>query len=166
LLQRRLTNETAFGNHTFAFTGSSSVVYGRYAALWFGTVVLPLSLSCSSRSSWSSVRRRAVPSVPFNSPALAVAAAIRILDLNPGKVVARLLPERARNAHRSPGGGGHDQGGRTCATSAGQAALGRMVTLLSDGATLADKPNVTIIDCGLVNAFAVPGGYHRHARAA
>jgi uncharacterized membrane protein YjgN (DUF898 family) len=39
-LQRRLVSETHLGDRKLRFDGSSGAVYGRYALLWFGTLIL------------------------------------------------------------------------------------------------------------------------------
>lgn len=39
-LQRRIVNDTYLGAERLHFTGSAKPVYGRYALLWFGSIVL------------------------------------------------------------------------------------------------------------------------------
>ena len=40
LLQRQITNETTFGDRTFRFAGTSGPLYGPFALLWFGTLLV------------------------------------------------------------------------------------------------------------------------------
>jgi uncharacterized membrane protein YjgN (DUF898 family) len=40
LLQRRLVGETRLGSERLAFSGTSATLYGRFALLWFGTIIL------------------------------------------------------------------------------------------------------------------------------
>lgn len=42
LLQHRLTTETTFGDKSFGYAGSSSPLYGPYAAMWVGGLVIYL----------------------------------------------------------------------------------------------------------------------------
>jgi predicted Zn-dependent protease len=90
---------------------------------------------------------------------LAVALTVRLLDLHPAQTIARMLPQQTREAMgRSVVA---QVGGqmRQCETAGGRAALDRLTQRLKTAATEQPLPvRVVVIDWGLVNAFAAPGG--------
>jgi len=96
--------------------------------------------------------------------ALAIVAAlvggITVSGFSPAQTVAQALPESARD---SMGRNVVQQLAgryRVCETPASRAALQRLTTRLAKGARKDPlKVQVRIVDWGLVNAFAVPGGH-------
>ena len=87
----------------------------------------------------------------FGLPLLAVAVAPAIPQAWQQNLGARTEGEIAAALSLSRGGG------RMCSDGAGTAALGQMLARLSGAAALAPAPHVTVLEAGLVNAFALPG---------
>jgi predicted Zn-dependent protease len=88
---------------------------------------------------------------------LLIAGVVWAMNLSPAHMVAHMLPENTRAALGSQVIRSMTTGRKVCETPAGRAAIDKLVDRL--GATRQGrKPfNVTVVDWGLVNAFAAPG---------
>lgn len=100
-------------------------------------------------------------------PWVAVTAVIGIaalvmaqFDLSPARAVARVLPEAARQRMGEEAIRSMTKGHAVCSVTAGRAALDRMTSRLTGSlpAAEAGRFKVVVVDWGLMNAFAVPGG--------
>jgi Zn-dependent protease with chaperone function len=96
-------------------------------------------------------------------PLLAACAALLLLvaglwfmDVSPARGVARLLPDEVRKSLGRQVVVSMGQGRGTCQARDGRAALDRLIARLSPG-TRGTRFSVTVLDWGLVNAFAAPG---------
>lgn len=101
--------------------------------------------------------RALLPGLAFGAAAGLLVAAIYVLELQPAKAVARMIPHTVR-AQIGDGAVGSMIGNRQiCVEPAGRAALARLVKRVDPGwqDTIG---RVTVVDMALVNAFAVPGG--------
>jgi Zn-dependent protease with chaperone function len=87
----------------------------------------------------------------FGLPLLAVALAPAIPQAWQQNFGARTESEIASALSLSRGGG------RLCNAGAGTAALGQLLARLAGAAALEPAPHVTVLEAGLVNAFALPG---------
>jgi beta-barrel assembly-enhancing protease len=99
------------------------------------------------------------PGIAVVAFVVAVAAAVRLLDVHPAQTVARLLPEQTREAMGRSVVAQLTGHMRRCETADGRAALDRLTQRLATAAS--DSPakvRVVMIDWALVNAFAAPGG--------
>lgn len=86
--------------------------------------------------------------------------ALLVTGFSPAQRIAKLLPERARVAMGVSVVNSLAGEFRTCETRASRAALQRMSVRLARAAGMDPaKVRVRVVDWGLVNAFAVPGGH-------
>jgi len=109
----------------------------------------------SAHQRWRGVR----PGLAVFATVALAASAVWVADLSPAKAVARVMPQQSREALGRAVIAGMTEGRKVCETPAGRAALDKLIQRLT--AAAADKPmaaRVTLVDWGLVNAFAVPGG--------
>ncbi len=99
------------------------------------------------------------PGVAFVAVVIAVALAVRLLELHPAQTIARLLPQKTREAMGRSVIAQVTGRMRQCESAAGRAALDRLAQRLTTAASQTPMPvRVVVIDWSLVNAFAVPGG--------
>lgn len=90
---------------------------------------------------------------------VAAASAVWLLELHPAQTIARLMPQQTRevmgrNVIASLAGKV-----KQCETAPGRVALGRLTQRLAEAASPKPMPvRVVMLDWGLVNAFAAPGG--------
>ena len=101
--------------------------------------------------------RSARPWVAGTLGVLALFTAMSWFDLSPSHAIATHLPDSARTkmgreAIRSMAGEY-----KTCSDAAGLAALDKLMAKLGKAAAVERPFKVTVVDWGLVNAFAVPG---------
>ena len=90
---------------------------------------------------------------------IAIALSVRFLELRPAQTLARLLPQQTREAMGRTVVAQLTGHMRRCETAAGRSALDRLAQRLT--AASSDNPapiRVLMLDWGLVNAFATPGG--------
>jgi predicted Zn-dependent protease len=99
------------------------------------------------------------PGIAAVAVVAAVATAVRLLDLHPAQTVARLLPQKTREAMGRNVVAQITGRMRQCESGPGRAALDRLTKRLTSAAS-GEPPSVRVIvfDWGLVNAFAAPGG--------
>jgi predicted Zn-dependent protease len=88
-----------------------------------------------------------------------VAGAVRLFDFHPAQTMARMLPQKTREAMGRNVVASLTGTMRQCHTPAGRAALDRLTQRLT-GAASKNPPavRVALVDWHLVNAFAAPGG--------
>ena len=91
------------------------------------------------------------------SAVLVVAGGIWAVDLSPARGIARLIPDGTRLALGKSVVRSMTSGRRVCSAAEGRAALDKLLVRLSNAAKGAKPFNVTVVDWGLVNAFAAPG---------
>ncbi len=87
----------------------------------------------------------------------AIAGIVWLAELSPARGIARLIPDGTRTALGARVVGSMTTGRKVCDTRDGRAALERLVGRLSDAARGQKPFKVTVVDWGLVNAFAAPG---------
>lgn len=87
----------------------------------------------------------------------ALVASLWIFNLSPAHGIARLMPERARQAMGRQAVQSMTKGRTMCEVPAGRAALDRLAERLATGAD-GRKFRIVVVDWSLMNAFAVPGG--------
>jgi Zn-dependent protease with chaperone function len=89
----------------------------------------------------------------------ALAGAVRYFEFQPSQAIARLLPQQTREAMGRNVVASLTDRMRRCETPNGRAALDGLVKRLAGAATSEPLPlRVAVVDWGLVNAFAAPGG--------
>lgn len=86
-----------------------------------------------------------------------IAGLIRLIDLSPANAIAHMLPDNVRVRLGEQVIASMTQDKKACVEPAGRAALDKLVTRLSLGAGHAKPFKVTVVDWGLLNAFATPG---------
>ncbi len=87
----------------------------------------------------------------------ALAGLIWAMNLSPSHALAHLMPDRVRTALGLQVVGSMTRGRKVCELPAGRAAVDKLVARLT-GVAGGRKPfTVTVVDWGLVNAFAAPG---------
>ncbi len=90
---------------------------------------------------------------------VAVAAAVRLLDLHPAQTIASLMPQQTREVMGRNVISSLTGKTRQCETVPGRAALDRLTQRLAGAASPKPTPvRVVLLDWSLVNAFAAPGG--------
>lgn len=87
----------------------------------------------------------------------ALIASLWVFDLSPAHGLARLMPQRARQAMGRQAVAAMTKGRTVCEVPAGRVALDRMAERLATGAA-GQKFRIVVVDWSLMNAFAVPGG--------
>jgi len=108
-----------------------------------------------ARRRWQGVR----PGLALVAAVAVIAGGIWALDVSPPQTVARMMPQQVRetlgrNVVTSLAGQY-----RACDGAAGRAALDRLTQRLSTAAAANAVPvQVMLLDWGLINAFAAPGG--------
>jgi beta-barrel assembly-enhancing protease len=122
----------------------------------FARVLLQHASSLSA-TTW---RLRALaPGLGLLAVAAAVAGIMWTLGFDPAKTVARLMPQKTREALGRSVIASLTNDRKTCETPASRMALDHLTTRLTAAAS--SNPitvHVVLLDWGLVNAFAVPGG--------
>ncbi len=101
--------------------------------------------------------RNARPWIAVTCLIAAIGVAISVLHLSPSHAVATMLPDKARSKlgdHVIKSMTGER---RVCDDPKGVAALKRLTDKLSKASGSSADFNVTVVDWGLLNAFAVPG---------
>lgn len=109
----------------------------------------------ASQQRWSA----AWPGLILGGIVAAFTLSVWLWQLTPTKAVAHLLPERARAAMGQQLIDGFARERRICRAPQGLAALDRLIARLSVGVPSPRRFEVTVLDWGLVNAFAAPGGH-------
>jgi predicted Zn-dependent protease len=90
---------------------------------------------------------------------IAIALSVRFLELRPAQTLARLLPQQTREAMGRTVVAQLTGHMRRCETAAGRVALDRLAQRLTAASSDNAAPiRVMMLDWGLVNAFATPGG--------
>jgi beta-barrel assembly-enhancing protease len=97
------------------------------------------------------------PGLAVGATALSIAIAAWALDFSPAKGLASLIPNNARTALGSAVVDGMVGTRRVCREAAGTAALDKLHARLLPSA-VTGKDRIIVVDWGLINAFAVPGG--------
>lgn len=113
------------------------------------------ALSCA-RQRWQGLK----PGLAVLAAVVLIASCVALLDLHPAQAIARLLPQNTRTALGTAVVTSMKKERKVCETPASKAALDRLTRRLTAAAS--DKPidvHVVLLDWGLVNAFAVPGGH-------
>lgn len=98
---------------------------------------------------------------PLIGAALVVAAifaGVWLFELKPARTIAGALPESSRQAVGRNVIGYFTARFKACTAPEGKAALERMTARLLDGISGAERYSITVVNWGLVNAFAAPGG--------
>ncbi|MEO0810152.1 MAG: M48 family metallopeptidase [Pseudomonadota bacterium] len=98
---------------------------------------------------------------PFIALALLIVmifSAVWLLDLQPARTIAGMLPEDTRQTVGRNVIAGFTAQRRVCNSSPGKEALNRLMGRLLKDVDKPDYFHVTVIDWKLVNAFAAPGG--------
>ena len=89
----------------------------------------------------------------------AIATAVRFLELHPAQTIARLLPQQTREVMGRNVVASISGQMKQCENVAGRAALERLTQRLTAAASERPMPvRIVMVDWGLVNAFAAPGG--------
>lgn len=88
---------------------------------------------------------------------VSLGALVWTVGLSPARGIARLIPDPTRVALGARVISSMTAGRRVCASAAGRAALDKLVARLSASAGGARPFRITVVDWGLVNAFAAPG---------
>ena len=101
--------------------------------------------------------RWAIPLMTISIVAALIAAGIWAMNLSPARAIAGMIPHETRAALGQQVVKSMTSTRKTCTAPAGNAALSRMVERLTQAAGDA-RFKVRVIDWGLVNAFAAPGG--------
>jgi beta-barrel assembly-enhancing protease len=97
------------------------------------------------------------PALAVGAVAFSLGLTAWIFDVSPSKSVAQLIPDKVRNALGASVVDGMVGDRKVCREQAGLDALGRLHRKLQP--KLEIKPDrILVVDWGLVNAFAVPGG--------
>jgi Zn-dependent protease with chaperone function len=108
-----------------------------------------------ARQRWHGLR----PGIAAVALVAAVAGLVRYFELQPSQAVARHLPQPVREAMGRNVVASLTGHMRRCETPAGRDALDRLTRRLAAAATREPLPlRVVLVDWGLVNAFAAPGG--------
>ncbi len=108
-----------------------------------------------ARQRWKGLR----PGLAVVAAVVLAAAGMWAADLSPAQAVARLMPQQSREALGRAVIAGMTDRRKVCETPAGRVALDKLTQRLT--APEAGTPmavRVILLDWGLVNAFAVPGG--------
>jgi predicted Zn-dependent protease len=108
-----------------------------------------------ARQRWQGLR----PGLAVLAVVVLVVSAMWAADVSPAKAVARVMPQQSREALGRAVIAGMIEGRKVCETPAGRAALDKLTQRLT--ARESGRPaavRVMLVDWGLVNAFAVPGG--------
>lgn len=101
--------------------------------------------------------RSARPWLYVAAAVAALLAGVWIANLSPSQGLARLMPDSVRKTVGEQVVAAMSAGRRTCDAPQGQAALGKLVTRLSQASGSAEGFDVKVVDWGLLNAFAAPG---------
>lgn len=100
------------------------------------------------------------PGLGVTAAVAALVGALAVTGFSPAKQIAKVMPERARDAVGTNVVKSLAGEYRLCETRASRAALQRLTSRLAGAARMDPrKVKVRIVDWGLVNAFAVPGGH-------
>ena len=102
--------------------------------------------------------RWAKPFVAVAVLAVAVVAVIWMLELRPARTIAAALPESSRTKVGRNVIDYFKSQHKVCIAPEGRAALDKLMIRLLQTADKPDYYKVTVVDWGLVNAFAAPGG--------
>jgi len=97
---------------------------------------------------------------PWIIAALTVVGALGLAAMaepSPARTIANLLPDRVRAQLGDQTVAAMTRGRKVCEAAAGRAALDKLTRRLSDAAAVERPFSVTVVDWGLVNAFATPG---------
>lgn len=101
--------------------------------------------------------RHARPWIAASAAIIAIGVAISALDLSPSHAIATLLPDKARVKLGNHAIASMTGDRRVCDDTDGLAALEKLTERLSKASGSSAGFNVTVVDWGLLNAFAVPG---------
>ena len=89
---------------------------------------------------------------------VAIAAAVRLLELHPAQTIARMLPQQTREAMGRSVVAQLTGNMKKCDSAPGRLALDRLTRRLTAAASQSPLPvRVVMVDWALVNAFATPG---------
>lgn len=102
-------------------------------------------------------RRAATPWLWAAAAVVLVIAGASLLQLSPARTIASMLPESVRNGLGDSTIKAMTDGKKVCATPAGTAAVQKLAARLGAGQSSDAKFQITVVDWGLVNAFAAPG---------
>lgn len=118
-----------------------------------------LALAAPNLTARSQRWRHARPWLIVSAGIAAAVAVLAALEISPARAVARLLPESARQHMGDDTIRSLTKTRRLCTAAGGQAAVQRLSARLTRSLP-AGTPHysVIVVDWGLVNAFAVPGG--------
>lgn len=98
------------------------------------------------------------PAGGITAAVAALAGIIYVTDYSPAKTIASVMPERARTLLGARVVTNMTKKFKHCTEPEGRRALDAMMKRLSDAAGLKKPFEVTVVNWGLVNAFAAPGG--------
>lgn len=101
--------------------------------------------------------RQARPWLWIGAGVALVVAAVGFFHLSPARSIASLLPESTRDYMGRQVVSQMTAGRKQCVAPAGRAALDKLFARLSQAAGQPEGFEVTVVDWGLVNAFAAPG---------
>lgn len=102
-------------------------------------------------------RRAAVPWLITAAVIVAIAAAISAAQFSPARAIASMMPDKVRKALGNQAVRSLTKSKPSCMQAEGLAAVSAMTRRLSSGLDGGRTFNVTVVDLGLVNAFATPG---------
>src|SRR5262245_38630118 len=110
----------------------------------------------TARQRWRGLR----PGLTVAGAVLAVALAMRFLEVDPAHAVARIMPQQSREALGNNFVATLARDHKRCETQASRAALDRLTQRLTAAASSNPmQVRVLLLDWRSVNAFAAPGGH-------
>ncbi len=122
-----------------------------------GTFVRRLAGSAPHLTAKAQRWSNAKPWIAATALIAAIAVTISVFNLSPSHAIATMLPDKARAKLGSHAIASMTGERRTCDDAKGLAALNRLTEKLSKASGASAKFDITVIDWGLLNAFAVPG---------
>ncbi|MFN3868664.1 MAG: M48 family metallopeptidase [Hyphomicrobiaceae bacterium] len=102
-------------------------------------------------------RRAATPWLWAAAAVVVLIAGASALQLSPARTIAGLLPESVRQSLGDNTIRAMTDGKKACVTPAGTAAVDKLASRLRAGQPADTTFQITVVDWGLVNAFAAPG---------
>ncbi|MBL8566943.1 MAG: M48 family metallopeptidase [Hyphomicrobiaceae bacterium] len=102
-------------------------------------------------------RRAATPWLWAAAGVVVIGIAISAMQLSPARTIASMMPDNVRNALGERTIRAMTEGRKVCETPAGLRAVDTLSHRLTGAVPTGNRFQITVVDWGLVNAFATPG---------
>ncbi|MCB1519355.1 MAG: M48 family metallopeptidase [Hyphomicrobiaceae bacterium] len=122
-----------------------------------GTFARQLAEAAPHLTTRAARRRAATPWLWTAAAVLVLVAGVFALQLSPARAIAGLMPDGLRNSLGNQTLRSMTSGKKVCETPAGRRAVENLAARLATGVPGETTFEITVVDWGLINAFATPG---------